>query len=50
MVTPHSVAYGWSHVTKQMINEGGPMVRTFCKMAENNDKWRRPTGERCGIQ
>ena len=29
-------AHGWSHVTKQMINVGGSMVRTFRKMAENN--------------
>ena len=29
-------AHGWSHVTKQMINGGGSMVRTFRKMAENN--------------
>jgi hypothetical protein len=31
-------AHGWSHVTKQMMNGGGPMVRTFRKMTENGVK------------
>lgn len=31
-------AHGWSHVTNQTMNGGGPMVRTFRKVTENDVK------------